>query len=72
MKEVENLFFVKLNKIGALMKKDNFISIGILLNKDIEINQIESIHKIMFEKYNYFEIILLTQLSHIKPNSFLV
>ena len=41
------------------MKKDNFISIGIILNEDIEVNQIKDIHQIMFEKYNYFEIVLL-------------
>ena len=41
------------------MKKDNFISIGIVLNKEVEINLIEKLHSLLNDKYNYFEIILL-------------
>ena len=41
------------------MKKDNFISIGIVLNKEVEINRIEKLHSLLYDKYNYFEIILL-------------
>ena len=41
------------------MKKDNFISIGIVLNKELKINQIEQLHNLLYLKYNYFEIILL-------------
>ena len=42
------------------MKKDNFVSIGIVLNQGIEIEKIEQLHKMLYEKYNYFEIILLS------------
>ncbi len=41
------------------MKKDNFISVGIVLNKEVEINRIEKLHSLLYDKYNYFEIILL-------------
>lgn len=41
------------------MKKDNFISIGIVLNNEVEIKQIEELHSLLYDKYNYFEIILL-------------
>jgi dolichol-phosphate mannosyltransferase len=41
------------------MKKDNFISIGIVLTKELEISEIEKLHSILYDKYNYFEIILL-------------
>lgn len=41
------------------MKKDNFISIGIVLNKKLEIKQIKELHSLLNDNYNYFEIILL-------------
>jgi polyisoprenyl-phosphate glycosyltransferase len=41
------------------MKKDNFISIGIVLNKEVKINEIEKLHSVLDDEYNYFEIILL-------------
>lgn len=41
------------------MKKDNFISIGIVLNKELEIRRIVELHSLLNDKYNYFEIILL-------------
>ena len=41
------------------MKKDNFISVGIVLNEEVEINLIEKLHSLLYDKYNYFEIILL-------------
>lgn len=41
------------------MKKDNFISIGIVLNKEVNIKQIEQVHSLLYDKYNYFEVILL-------------
>ena len=41
------------------MKKDNFISIGIVLNNKIEVKQIEELHGLLYDKYNYFEIVLL-------------
>lgn len=41
------------------MKKDNFISVGIVLHEEITINQIKDLHKLLYENYNYFEIILL-------------
>ncbi|KLE11285.1 glycosyltransferase [Aliarcobacter butzleri] len=41
------------------MKKDNFISIGLLLNNKTTIQSIEKLHNLINQKYNYFEIILL-------------
>lgn len=41
------------------MKKDNFISVGIVLNEEVEINLIEKLHSLLYDKYNYFEIVLL-------------
>lgn len=42
------------------MKKDNLVSIGIILNSNIEKYLIEELHKRLTEIYNYFEIILLS------------
>lgn len=41
---------------GLSMKKDNFISIGIVLNKKLEIKQIKELHSLLNDNYNYFEI----------------
>lgn len=41
------------------MKKDNFISIGLILNQQLMTNQIKKLHCLLNDKYNYFEIILL-------------
>lgn len=41
------------------MKKDNFISVGIILNSDNNTSDIEKLHKILSKKYNYFEVLLL-------------
>lgn len=41
------------------MKKDNFISVGIVINIELDIKQIERFHGLLYDKYNYFEIILL-------------
>ncbi|DAB29396.1 MAG TPA: hypothetical protein CFH84_09735 [Sulfurimonas sp. UBA12504] len=41
------------------MKKDNFISVGLILNREAEIEQIEKLHALLYGKYNYFEILLL-------------
>lgn len=41
------------------MKKDNFISLGIVLNEKIGLKQIQELHSMLYDKYNYFEIILL-------------
>lgn len=41
------------------MKKDNFISVGIVLTTDTKISKIEELQKKLSENYNYFEIILL-------------
>jgi hypothetical protein len=39
------------------MKKDNFISVGLILNREAEIEQIEKLHALLYGKYNYFEIL---------------
>lgn len=41
------------------MKKDNFISVGIVLSSDTQSDKIKQLHKNLFERYNYFEIVLL-------------
>lgn len=41
------------------IKKDNFISIGLILNAKTSINSIKELHTILDRNYNYFEIILL-------------
>lgn len=41
------------------MKKDNFISVGILLKNSISVELIKQLHNLLYENYNYFEIILL-------------
>jgi dolichol-phosphate mannosyltransferase len=41
------------------VKKDNFISVGIILKEHIDINQVKKLHSILTSKYNYFEILLL-------------
>ena len=40
-------------------KKDNFVSIGLLLNNETKIQDIKRLHSLLNNKYNYFEIILL-------------
>ena len=40
-------------------KKDNFVSIGLLLNNETTIQSIEKLHNLLNQKYNYFEIIFL-------------
>ena len=51
------------------MKKDNFMSIGLVLNNQISINNIEELHLLLNNKYNYFEIILLNYEVDIKSYS---
>jgi dolichol-phosphate mannosyltransferase len=47
-------------KINLLTeKKDKFVSVGLLLNNETTIQNIEQLHKLLNDKYNYFEIILL-------------
>lgn len=41
------------------MKKDNFISVGLILNRETETEQIEKLHGLLYSNYNYFEILLL-------------
>lgn len=40
-------------------KKDNFVSIGLLLNNETTIENIKQLHNLLNDKYNYFEIILV-------------
>lgn len=40
-------------------KRDNFVSICLLLNNETTIQSIEKLHNLLNQKYNYFEIILL-------------
>ncbi|KIM06106.1 MAG: hypothetical protein KN64_01010 [Sulfurovum sp. AS07-7] len=42
------------------MKKDNLVSVGMILNHNTEISFIEELHKRLTHEYNYFEIILLS------------
>jgi len=42
------------------MKKDNLVSVGMILNHNTEICFIEELHKRLTHEYNYFEIILLS------------
>ena len=47
-------------KINLLTeKKDKFVSVGLLLNNETTIQNIEQLHKLLNDKYNYFEIVLL-------------
>lgn len=42
------------------MKSDNFLTLGIVFNGQMEIEKLEQTHKFLSENYNYFEILLLT------------
>ena len=50
-------------------KKDNFVSIGLLLNNETKIQDIKRLHKLLNNRYNYFEIILLNYEIDIKDYS---
>ena len=45
--------------IIKIEQKDNFVSIGLLLNNETKIQDIKRLHSLLNNKYNYFEIILL-------------
>lgn len=45
--------------IIKIEQKDNFVSIGLLLNNETKIQDIKRLHNLLNNKYNYFEIILL-------------
>ncbi len=42
-----------------MLKKDNFISVGLLLKPETTPQKIEQLHFLLCSKYNYFEIVLL-------------
>lgn len=42
-----------------MLRKDNFLSIGVVLNSGITNKQIKYLHTMLYKNYNYFEIILL-------------
>ncbi|UXC30013.1 hypothetical protein N3114_03120 [Aliarcobacter butzleri] len=41
------------------MKKDNFVSVGIVLSDKITVHQIKALHNMIEKQYSYFEILLL-------------
>lgn len=41
------------------LRKDSFVSLGLLLNNQTSIENIKQLHSLLNSKYNYFEIILL-------------
>lgn len=41
------------------MKKDSFISVGLILNKETKIENIQILHSLLKDKYNYFEIVMI-------------
>ena len=48
-----------------MLKKDTFISVGLLLKEDITPKRIQLLHTLLCSKHNYFEIILLNYESDI-------
>jgi dolichol-phosphate mannosyltransferase len=54
-----HIYIPTMGKKVVSMKKDNFISVGLVLKGCTETSQIEDLHKILNDKYNYFEILIL-------------
>lgn len=45
--------------MNGCIKKDNFISVGLILDQETQIQKLIKLHSMLSAKYNYFEIILL-------------